>query len=237
MPWINDACSPLVANCVVLGFRDLCLDRATLRLNVQGTVSIHNFDGTALVDNDCIFFTNCTPVENISANNVTRVTEDGELVDTEAPFDPNICQYFAIKTCALPANIDSDWDPEDPASESRALTPHGTYYRLNLKVNNKDYVYEFQIDAAADYEEWCDCIPIKQLTVDGSFPPQVDNPFVDAVCDAIHQFEDSGECLPFDGTIKVVGVDANGDCKLYDVMGCTAESRQNIANLLAGAFN
>ena len=219
MALIEENCTPLVGHCIVMLFRDLCIrnldpdaeERTTIPRppTLAGSIQISNIEGEGtLIDPNGAIFTSCPIVQTFNYSSWQAVEVDG-------------CQYWAVKSCILPANIDSDFDA-DAGVEPRALTPLGTTYTLNLQVGTKTFNHEFQIDAAADYSdiEVCDCIPVLEITIDNPTPVIVGNPFVDLVCDSIHAFNVSESPLPADGSVSLVGADSNGDCQLYQIDPC-----------------
>lgn len=149
MPWTPDSCSDLQAHCVAIPFRNLCIGEPVETQTVQGSVSIRNADSN-LQDPAGIYFLSCPKVQTLTPADTTVYTE-GE------------CEYLLLKTCALPANTDADYDPETPESINRALTTTGTYYNINAKVGGKDFSFDFSLDAAETYTEIDGCVPINQV--------------------------------------------------------------------------
>lgn len=156
MPFQTEPCTSLVGQCVVVLFRDLCIGATQpgeTPPNMSGYLELTNFVEGPIADSNGALFALSPKVQTFDNNDWTECEING-------------CTYWAIKTCAIPANIDTNFET-GVTTVSQALQPSGTTYTLGLSVGCKPLEWEFQIDAAADYSqlEVCDCIPITALTV------------------------------------------------------------------------
>ena len=181
---------------------------------MSGYIDITNYEGGPLIDPNCGIYTSCPRIQTFSSSNTpTSTGNTWQQVEYEG------CKYWAIKTCILPANIDSEHDEDDPDSPLRSINPQDTTYTIKLNVGTKALEWEFQIDAAQDYTdiEIDGCIPIAKVLVDGSaVPATTSNPFVEIVCTALNEFPVHGDTAPVGA--QIVGLDSEGDCRLYDAL-------------------
>jgi len=221
MPFTEDDCTPILRHCVIVPFRSLCPDDGSIPA-LGGALRLKGSDNTKQPDGNGGYWLPGSAVQLFSSGappsgqfvGVTPQTGWTEIVE-------NGCSYWAIKTCDLPANVDSDYDPDDPASIFRGLGDGTSCYILDLTINGVSAIEcTFVIDAAQDYTaiEIDGCIPLGALG-DVAGPPVGTAGFDDAVCAALGSFPYSGGPAP--AGVYVVG----SDCQLHDPgAGGTADS-------------
>ena len=164
----TEACTDLIGECVVFLFRNFCIGQAGITEDpatwpsLAGSLTLKGLDGPPTDPNGALYVLDQgSRVHGFSFE--PGVTEPGTEFGWEV-CEVDGCEYLAVKTCSLVANIDSD-------GQGRALSPEGTRYCANLRVGGStvNITSTFEIDAAIDYsaELVCDCIPIGVLVVDG----------------------------------------------------------------------
>lgn len=189
-----DDCTPLVGECVRVLFRNFCIgeggitDDPTTWPTLSGSVKLGNIPaGTRLCDPNGAEFLQVSntgivgTIQNFahSSDSNDPASSSWEICEVDG------CEYLSVQTCALPANRDSDFDPDDPASIIRSLEPQGSVYLFNISVAGIQMPeIAFEIDAAIDYsaEYVCDCILLKNLAADGTPPVDLSEVFSDRVC-------------------------------------------------------
>lgn len=171
MPLTIDDCTGLSGHCVIAYFPVTpCLGEETPANPPQiiGNIRRKNLGTEKICDpNGAILFQD--------------LMQQFETADAET-ITINGCDYWALKSCVLPATSDSEYDPEDPASPVRAL--FGTSYCLTVTIGGKQCIWDFGIDAAVDYTQYEveGCIPIKTIAGSTGTPPIPTQSLEEIVC-------------------------------------------------------
>ncbi len=174
----TETCSNLNGQSVIILTRQVCLNeeiesQATSPTGVTASASLtingYEASETPLQDNNGAIVLNAPTVQT-STSEITGSLNTLNTQFTWKQVAVGACTYWALCTCDLAANVDSEWDPDDPNSISRALTPHGTFYRLTFSVAGRSESWDFQIDAAADYSATLidGCVPVTAITPAGT---------------------------------------------------------------------
>lgn len=164
----TEACTDLVGECVVFLFRNFCIGQdgitedPTTWPSLSGSLTMKGITAPPTDPNGAIYLLEQgSKVHNFSFK--PGETQPGTEFGWEVCAVDG-CEYLAVKTCSLVANIDSE-------GLGRALSPEGTRYCANLKIGGSSLSIktEFEIDAGIDYsaEYECECIPIGVVAVDG----------------------------------------------------------------------
>lgn len=214
MPFTTDACTPLLRHCVLVMFRAAaCTTEAgeplpaptlggKLTLSNPARVQVPDGNGGYYLTGQAVqLFSGAAPGAWVGSSwqvGWEQVTHDG-------------CDYWAVRLCALPANVDTAYDPTDPASINRGLEVGGTSWLLELNVGGIGQMrVPFVLDAAQDYStvEIDGCVPLTALS-NNPGPPMGSGEFADAVCTAMQSFPAAAGDLP--GSVRLIG----DDCRRY----------------------
>ena len=180
MPRIIEDCTGLVGECVLVIFREYCLDETiptdqTEWPTLSGSVSLVGVDGCPQDSNGGFILTGINGL-------IETFTHSPEGASDWTVVTIGDCQYLAARTCNLPSNLDSG----DTIGPTRHIEPEGTRYQLNLTVDGtKKISASFEIDAGIDYSaEYLDgCIPVSIVMVDGDGnPTENSDVFSERVC-------------------------------------------------------
>lgn len=183
MPRIIEECTGLVGECVLVIFREYCLDE-TIPSDVSDWPSLRG-SLTLLGADSCPQDANGGYILTGTNGLIETFThQQGNTVEGESPWEVvtiDGCQYLAVKTCVLPANKDSD-----DLEPQRHIDPDNTRYLINLTVGGTKTVnLSFEIDAAIDYsaEYIDDCVPVSIAIVEGGAPTPGSDVFDERVCE------------------------------------------------------
>ena len=215
MPFQTDDCSPLLSHCVLVMFRQLACDTELADPSppaLSGTLTMNTPDGAGcgIPDGNGGVLLAGAAIQQFTSDTPEQTSGSLTYRSTWETVVENGCTYWAIRTCALPANVDSDYDPTDPGSVNRAVDLAGTSYTVAVQVAGQRCEFSFVIDASVDYtpDEISGCIPVTVLS-DNPGPALGSDSFTASVCSSLQGFPTSSDGLP--AGVGLIG----SDCRTY----------------------